>query len=110
MINDTFLLAHQRRKSSASSILSARSSSRARNPYETKSRRGRIRLTGLCPRCIRAAGESIVAKGRQCLFAVLNLSVTFRGGEAMQRLRSLLVGVGSFVLGVLFLSIAGTNA
>jgi hypothetical protein len=56
------------------------------------------------------AGESIVEKGRQCLFAVLNLSVTFRGGEAMQRLRSLLVGVGSFALGVLFLSIAGTNA
>jgi kynurenine formamidase len=38
------------------------------------------------------------------------MGVTFRGGEAMQRLRSLLVGVGSFVLGVLFLSIAGTNA
>src|SRR5437016_10021247 len=38
------------------------------------------------------------------------MGVTFPGGEAMQRLRSLLVGVGSFVLGVLFLSTAGTNA
>src|SRR5438445_13615477 len=38
------------------------------------------------------------------------MGVTFRGGEAMQRLRSLLVGVGSFALGVLFLSIAGTSA
>src|SRR2546429_6313779 len=38
------------------------------------------------------------------------MGVTFPGGEAMQRLRSLLVGVGSFALGVLFLSIAGTSA
>src|SRR5437899_12363284 len=30
-----------------------------------------------------------------------------RGGEAMQRLKALLVGVGSLVLGVLFLSPAG---
>src|SRR2546422_10262634 len=35
---------------------------------------------------------------------------TFQGGEAMQRLRSLLVGLGSLALGVLFLSIAGTSA
>ena len=38
------------------------------------------------------------------------MGVTFRGGEAMQRLRSLLVGVGSLTLGVLFLSLAGTSA
>src|SRR6266480_2162907 len=38
------------------------------------------------------------------------MRVTFQGGEAMQRLRSLLVGVGSLGLGVLFLSIAGTSA
>src|SRR5437660_6906324 len=38
------------------------------------------------------------------------MGVTFRRGEAMQRLRSLLVGVGSLALGVLFLSIAGTSA
>src|SRR3989442_296964 len=35
---------------------------------------------------------------------------TFRGGEAMQRLRSLLVGMGTLALGVLFLSTAGTSA
>jgi len=44
-------------------------------PYEDqKSRRGRIRLTGLCPRWYPERANSIVEKGRQCLFAVLNLS------------------------------------
>src|SRR5262245_66223099 len=38
------------------------------------------------------------------------MAVTFRGGATMQRLRSLLLGVGSLALGVLFLSIAGTSA
>src|SRR5215472_15740515 len=38
------------------------------------------------------------------------MEVTFRGGQAMQRMRSLLVGTGSLALGVLFLSIAGTSA
>src|SRR5213594_4196275 len=38
------------------------------------------------------------------------MGVTFQGGKAMQRLRSLLIGMGSLALGVLFLSVAGTSA